>query len=267
MPLAYFDYLWAYYWKGDTTLITGRSYNLDLRYEYLQDKDNLLAITLFYKRLYDLPEQYLIPASFQLTFTYSLRNRAWGEIGGIELEARKTLYQTERTRLWLYATAALSESAAQQSFLKKLGRLEGRLQGQAPIVVNAGLLFDTPRWELSNFLNYTSAQIWALGFDPTVYPHILEEKRLSWELQVTYRLSSHWEVRVAWWDILNQPYRRTQRALNTDRLTPAETTSPSGKGPPTEPISPCATGYKGESVFLAAWSSLTSGEPCFAPKP
>lgn len=220
VPLAYFDYLWAYYWRGDTALTSGRSYNLDLRYEWLQDKENLLAITLFYKRLYNLPEQYLIPASFQLTFMYSLRNRAWGEIGGIELEARKTLYHQGDNRLWLYFTGTLSESAAERSFLKKLGRLEGRLQGQAPIVINAGALFESKRWELSNFLNYTSAQIWALGFDPTIYPHILEEKRFSWEVQASYRLSSHWEVRIAWWDILNQPYRRTQRAFNANQFDP-----------------------------------------------
>lgn len=145
VPLAYFDYLWAFYWKGDTALTTGHSYNFDLRYEQLRDKDNLLAVTFFYKRLYNLPEQYLIPASFQLTYTYSLRNRSWGEIAGIELEARRTLYQTENTRLWLYLTATLSESAAEASFLKKLGHLEGRIQGQAPIILNAGTILDKKR--------------------------------------------------------------------------------------------------------------------------
>lgn len=56
VPMPYFDYMWAYYWVGEPTLTTGRSYNLDLRYEFLEDKENLIAVGLFYKRLRDLPE-------------------------------------------------------------------------------------------------------------------------------------------------------------------------------------------------------------------
>ncbi|MEN2992660.1 MAG: carboxypeptidase-like regulatory domain-containing protein [Bacteroidia bacterium] len=221
VPLPYFDYLWAYYWIGEPTIRTARSYNADLRYEWLRDKDNLIAIGLFYKHLRQLPEVYLIPESYTLVFTYSSRQRRWGDIVGIEIEARKTLWQTETRRFWSYLTITVSESALERPVWRKIGRLEGRLQGHSPIVGNAGLLYTRRRWEGALFFNYTSAQIWAIGFDPYVYPHLIEEGRLVGEAQISYRLGSRWEVRLAIWDFINQPYRRTQRVGNANSFNSA----------------------------------------------
>lgn len=214
VPFKYFDYLWAFYWIGDPTISTGRAYNAELRYEWLRDKDNLIAIGLFYKHLRDLPEVYLIPASYNLVFTYSTRQRRWGDIMGIEIEARRTWWENPNGRLWGYATLTLSESALERPLWGKLGRLEGRIQGHAPLVGNLGLLYSSFRWETALFFNYTSAQIWAIGFDPYVYPHAVEEGRLTGEIQFSYRPTARWELRVAIWDFINQPYRRTQRVGN-----------------------------------------------------
>ena len=114
----------------------------------------------------------------------------------------------------------MSESGLEKRVWQKVGKMADRLQGHAPLVLNAGLFFSGLRWEVAQFLNYTSAQIWAMGFDPAVFPHLLEERRWLWEAQVSYRFSPRWEVRVALADLLNQPYRRTQRALNADRFVP-----------------------------------------------
>ncbi|MCS7163259.1 MAG: outer membrane beta-barrel protein [Bacteroidia bacterium] len=216
VPFKYFDYLWAFYWVGDPSVTSGRIYNVELRYEWLRDKDNLLAIGLFYKHLRNLPEIYLIPASYNLVFTYSTRQRRWGEIMGIEIEARRTWWENPKGRLWGYATLTLSESALERPLGGKLGRLEGRIQGHAPLVGNLGLLYSSFRWEAALFFNYTSAQIWAIGFDPYIYPHLVEERRLTGEAQFSYHLSSRWEFRIAIWDFINPPYRRTQRVGNAD---------------------------------------------------
>lgn len=220
VPLPYFDYLWAYYWIGDSTLRTGRSYNAELRYEWLKDKDNLIAVGVFYKQLRNLPEVYLVPASFNLVFTYSTRQREWGDVFGIEVESRRTLWQGEKARIWSYLTLTISESGLEQSVWRKIGRLDGRLQGHAPIVGNTGLLYTRPRWEAAVFANYTAPQIWAIGFDPYVYPHLVEEGRWIAEGQVSYRLGERWEVRLAIWDLINQPYRRTQRVGNANAFEP-----------------------------------------------
>ncbi len=222
VPLRYFDYFFSIYWQGDLSLRTGRSLNFDARYEWLRSRNQLLAIGTFYKQLRDLPEIYLVPASYNLTYTYATRNRDRGEVLGIEIEARQPIYEVGRARLWSYATLTLSESAAGGNILRKVGRLEGRLQGHAPIVCNLGLLYERRRYELAAFATYTSAQIWAIGFDPYIYPNLIEEGRLLAEAQFTYRFSDRWEARIAIWDFVNQPYRRTQRlananTFNTDR--------------------------------------------------
>ncbi|MDW8016009.1 MAG: outer membrane beta-barrel protein, partial [Bacteroidia bacterium] len=208
VPLPYFRFFTGYYWQGDTVLSTSRSYNAELRYEWLRDKDNLLAIGLFYKYLRDLPEIYLVPASYVAVLAYSNRQRRWGEIWGLEIELRRIWWESEKNRLWSYLTLTLSESALEQNFWRKLGRLEGRLQGHAPIVGNLGLIYQRPRWEAALFGNYTHDQIWALGFDPYVFPHIIEENRLVGEAQISYRIGKRWEVRLAILDFVNMSYRR-----------------------------------------------------------
>ncbi|MCS6790282.1 MAG: carboxypeptidase-like regulatory domain-containing protein [Bacteroidia bacterium] len=220
IPMPYFDYLWAYYWVGDPTLGTGRSYNTDLRYEWLKDKDKLLAFGLFYKHLRNLPEVYLVPAAFTLNFTYSTRQRRWGDIAGIELELRRVWWSNETNRIWSYFTFTLSESALEKPVWSKIGRLDGRLQGHSPIVSNAGLFFSRKLSEVAFFFNYTSSQIWAMGNDPYQYPHLVEHGRLIGEAQISQRIGDHWEVRLAIWDFINQPYRRTQRVGNSNTFNP-----------------------------------------------
>ncbi|MCX8112568.1 MAG: hypothetical protein N3E49_05155 [Bacteroidia bacterium] len=226
VPLAYFDYFWGIYWRGDQNVQTGRSWNADIRWEWLRSKAQLFAIGLFYKRIWHLPETYLEPASYTLTFSYAIRSRSWGEILGIELETRYPIWETGGSRLWSYATLTVSESGLEQPVWGKIGWLEGRLQGHAPIVGNAGLIYTHPRYELAGFLTYTSLQIWAIGFDPYIYPHVIERGRVMVEGQATYRLGDRWELRLAVWDFINQPYRRTQQVGNVSKFRVGQDTQP-----------------------------------------
>lgn len=226
VPMRYFDYHRVLYWSGDPTVRTGRSYNAEIRYEWLRDKNRLFAVGLFYKHLRHLPEIYLIPASYALVFSYATRTRPWGDLLGLEVEARQVLVEHKNHRLWSYLTLTLSESAVETQLLKKLARLEGRFQGHAPIVSNFGLIYTHRRYEVATFLNYTAAQIWAIGFDPNQFPHILEEGRLSAETQLSLFLSPRWEIRLAIWDFINQPYRHTQRLGNAPTFQPDHDATP-----------------------------------------
>ncbi len=222
VPMPFFDYFYAFYWQGAPDIIkTGQALNADLRYEWMANQNKILSVTLFYKYLRDFPELYLIPSSYTLTFAYATRSRRWGEVVGAELEARYPLWETEKDHLWSYFTFTLSESGAETSALRKIATQPSRrLQGHAPIVANLGLLYDRRRYELALFSNYTASQIWAIGFDPYVFPHVIEERRLTAEAQFTYRFSDRWEASIAIWDFVNQPYRRTQRLGNAGRYDP-----------------------------------------------
>ncbi|MCX7764148.1 MAG: TonB-dependent receptor [Bacteroidia bacterium] len=226
VPLRYFDYFWGFYWEGSTSVSTGRSWNVDLRWEWLRNKDNIIAVGLFYKRLRNLPEVYLVPASYMLTYAYASRNRRWGEVIGLELEVRRTIWEHERDRLWTYLTLTVSESGLERPVWQKIGWLEGRLQGHAPLVGNAGLLYARKRYEIASFLTYTAMQIWAIGFNPYIFPHVVERGRLMIEAQATYHLSDRWELRLAVWDFLNQPYRRTQQLGNASRFRAEQDAQP-----------------------------------------
>ncbi len=217
VPTPYFDYLWAFYWSGDPGYRTGSAWNADLRWEKIRGPYRLWGVGLFYKALHSLPEVYLEPASYTEVFTFKTRNRSYGEVAGIEVEIREILWGDEaQPRLWMYFNATLSESGSR--FWRGLtDPYNERLQGQAPYVVNAGVISrPASAWEVSTFFNYTGPQIWAMGFDPNVYPHIIEGGRAFWEWQVSRRFG-RWEVRLNVWDVLNQPYRRIQKVGNASR--------------------------------------------------
>ncbi len=217
VPTPYFDYLWAFYWSGDPGYRTGSAWNADLRWEKVRGPYRLVGVGLFYKAFRNLPEVYLEPSSYTEVFVFKTRNRSYGEVAGVEVEIREILWGDEvQPRLWMYVNGTFSESGRRfwRSFSDPYNE---RLQGQAPYVVNVGVIGrPMPLWEVSTFFNYTGPQIWAIGFDPDVYPHIIERGRGFWEWQVTRRLG-RWELRVSVWDVLNQPYRRIQKVGNAAR--------------------------------------------------
>jgi len=217
VPMQYLDYLWAFYWGGDTAYKTGSAWNADVRWEWVKGPHRLIAVGVFYKALQALPEVYLEPTSYTEVFVFKTRNRSYGEVGGIEVEVREVLWgDVTSPRLWGYVNATISESGSR--FWRGLGDpYNERLQGQAAYVVNAGLIGrPTEKWEVGSYFNYTGPQIWGMGFDRNIYPNLVERGRAFWELQLSRRLG-RWEVRVSVWDILNQPYRRVQRVGNAFR--------------------------------------------------
>lgn len=219
IPVKYFGYVYAHFWTGDTLYRSSSAWNIDLRWERVRSQYRLFAIGLFYKALRNLPEIYLEPSSVTTVLVYKTRNRSYGEVGGIELEMREILWGDEvNPRLWGYFNVTLSESGSR--FWKAFrDPYNNRLQGQAPYVVNAGVVSRlSEKWEMGSFFNYTGPQIWIIGFDRTIYPHVVEGSRGFWEAQVSRRLG-RWEVRLSVWDILNQPYRRLQRAGNLARAS------------------------------------------------
>jgi hypothetical protein len=217
VPMQYFDYLWAFYWGGDTAYKSGSAWNADVRWEWVKGPHRLIAVGFFYKALQALPEVYLEPTSYTEVFVFKTRNRSYGEVGGVEVEVREVLWgEVTSPRLWGYVNAMISESGSR--FWRGLtDPYNERLQGQAPYVVNAGLIGrPTEKWEVGSYFNYTGPQIWAMGFDENIYPNLVERGRAFWEVQVSRRLG-RWEVRVSVWDILNQPYRQVQRVGNAFR--------------------------------------------------
>ncbi len=222
MPLPYFDYNWAFYWSGDPTYHTGSAWNFDLRWEKVRGPYKLWAVGVFYKSFRNLPEVYLEPSTYTEVFVFKTRNRPHGEVTGIEVEVRQILWGDELSpKLWVYVNGTVSESGGH--FWKAFrDPYNERLQGQAPYVVNGGLISQPwGKWEVSSFLNYTGPQIWAIGFDRNVYPHIIEWGRVFWEWQVSRKIGPL-EVRLSIWDVLNQPYRRIQKVGNAARAYDAE---------------------------------------------
>jgi TonB-dependent receptor len=149
-------------WDGN--LQSTKILNFDLRWELFAEKAQTLSLSAFYKRFSNPIEivQYLAdPGSFQA------RNVGDANLIGAEFEVRKNfdfispklenlVFNANVT--YTYSSIRLSESELRS---RTLSARDGEviserreMAGQAPYLVNAGLLYGNPKWKLESGLFY-----------------------------------------------------------------------------------------------------------------
>ena len=177
---------------GDTTLVSSRINNADVRWEYFARPGELFAISGFYKNFQaPLVEVTGSGAGSCVTFTTNgLRARNYG----LELEARRGLdfLPGALGALSLGFNATLLKSSIDLDSVR-FGNARGlTLQGQSPFVLNGSLGWDRPEWGTSFQLlyNYFATRIARYGSgDPTNQTstppvNVLEEGRYSLDLKL-----------------------------------------------------------------------------------
>ncbi len=236
VPLVYFNLQNGVRSTGNPALVRSKLHNVDVRYEYFWDGADLVSVSLLYKA-FEMPiEQVVTESVLGGAQLLDLRNAQKAAVAGIELDFRQNIGRWAPKIEWMrrftiYTNATLLRSRINVTDLSGLFSIGGRpLQGQAPYVVNAGLIFDDPDWGLnvSMFYHRVGPKIAVagsprtfMGSENSVFPSFYELPRDVFDVQIGKKIGRFVELRLTASDIFNTPVRWVQILDPKGRHDPA----------------------------------------------
>lgn len=218
-PFLYQESYGSVQLRGNEALQNSYNYNLDLRYELLNRRGDMISVTGYYKYLDEPIERVQMLAGGAAVHTF--RNADNGMAAGVEIELRKTLVRDLRLGIngtWMYTNVKLPEGGV---YTNK----ERALQGASPYLLNADLTW-TPRFggerqlNLALLYNLQGPRIQAVGIsglgDVTQRPvHTLN-------FSAAYRFSARAELKMQLTDLLNRALVFEQEVSQTNRTVEVE---------------------------------------------
>lgn len=218
-PFLYQESYGSVQLRGNEALQNSYNYNLDLRYELLNRRGDMVSVTGYYKYLDEPIERVQMLAGGAAVHTF--RNADNGMAAGVEIELRKTLVRDLRLGIngtYMYTNVKLPEGGV---YTNK----ERALQGASPYLVNADLTW-TPRFggerqlNLALLYNLQGPRIQAVGIsglgDVTQRPvHTLN-------FSAAYRFSARAELKMQLTDLLNRALVFEQEVPQTNRTVEVE---------------------------------------------
>jgi len=209
----------------DRTLIS----NLDLRWEWFPRGGEVLAASVYYKRMEDPIEKAFIGSSSNTGQQLTWQNVDQADIYGAEIEFRKRLDGLGRTfrHFSVGGNASFTESEIDVPCIQFSedgdecirGELLFRqinnepstrdLQGQSPFLVNLSMNYDNPDTGTSVglFYNVFGERLSVVSTGST--PDVFEEPRPEVDLTVSQDLLDHWSLSVDVENVLNSESEQT----------------------------------------------------------
>lgn len=218
-PFLYQESYGSVQLRGNEALQNSYNYNLDLRYELLNRRGDMVSVTGYYKYLDEPIERVQMLAGGAAVHTF--RNADNGMAAGVEIELRKMLARDLRLGIngtYMYTNVKLPEGGV---YTNK----ERALQGASPYLLNADLTW-TPRFggerqlNLALLYNLQGPRIQAVGIsglgDVTQRPvHTLN-------FSAAYRFSACAELKMQLTDLLNRALVFEQEVPQTNRTVEVE---------------------------------------------
>lgn len=206
-PFNFYDVLMAYSVSGNENLKRAKINNYDLRFEYYPKKPGqIISASAFYKEINNAIEQ--VAGAGQIrSITYVNSKKATNL--GFELEYRvllSTIFGHDSCRLLSGTTLFTNFSYIKsQVDISNLSNTENRpLQGQSPIIINAGLQYLDSKYDfgVSISYNYVGKRIVIVGHVDE--PNIWENPRHVLDLQLTKTVKEKLEIKLNVRDALAQ---------------------------------------------------------------
>ena len=208
-PFAFYNFSINSEILGNTNLQRATIQNYDLRYEIYANKEDMVSIGVFKKRINNPIEFSLDPTQTQIrTFTY--QNQRIANNKGLELEIRKNFGSLTKLigAKWLknftfYGNVALISSEV------KFDSVNSRtLQGQSPYVVNASLFYQNKKgWQMNASFNKIGQRIAYIGLPVSTAKFgldIYEFGRSVLDVQIAKNVGKTGMFRVTFGDLLAQ---------------------------------------------------------------
>ena len=202
---GFFDYISKRILQGNPDLKRSQNTNIDVKYEVFPGAGQVLSISGYYKYFKNPIEQVVSSGSVK-NITFQNANSA--TTYGMELEARKNLSFIGENSFYKNLTAYVNTSIifSTVNLNSLVSEITSRaLQGQSPYLINAGLLFNEPKSNLSFNLLYNriGERISEVGYQG--YPDIYEKGRNMLDFQISKKLiKNKAELRLNLADVLNE---------------------------------------------------------------
>lgn len=198
-PFNFYDFETNYQISGNEKLQRATINNYDLRFEYYPRKPGqIFSVSAFYKDLTNAIEQ--IAGNGQIR-SITFENVPKATNVGLELEYRvllSTIFKSDSSRFLngttLFTNFSYVKSAVDVS---KLNNVDPRpLQGQSPIIINAGLQYIDSKYDfgISLSYNYVGKRIVTVG--NTDEPNIWENPRHVLDLQLSKTFKEKLEIKL-----------------------------------------------------------------------
>lgn len=207
---AFFDYEMNYGVKGDTALRRTSIINLDARYEFYPKAGESLTFGAFYKSFTDPIEFRLDASSNADARRYFYQNAVSANTLGFEVEVRKSLefispslknFSLFGNYTYLSSEVTFNDVSANNKELKA----RRPLQGQSPYLINAGMQYTSPNFNVSILYNKVGERLSLVGNDE--FPSIYERPRNQLDFQISKRvIDSKGEIKLNFADILNNAF-------------------------------------------------------------
>ncbi len=160
-PYVYYDFDNFSNYEGNPDLKEVQIHNMDLRYEFYPNKEEMISFGGFYKHFINPIENTYYHAGGQFQYTYMNAHSAVSY--GLELDIRKSLDFMRLKHFSLVLNASLLKSRV--IFPDESIEMDRSMQGQSPFIVNAGLYYDNTKIGLtfSVLYNIIGKRIVAVG--------------------------------------------------------------------------------------------------------
>ncbi len=209
-PFNFYDFISDFQISGTPTLKRASINNFDIRYEYFPGAGQILSGSVFYKDIHNAIEQIGSTASQIRSIFFANVDRATNL--GMELEYRFKLsvlfkkdsslflnHSTIFTNLSLVTSKVDVSDVIGSEFTKTRP-----LQGQSPVIINAGYLYNNrdKGWSAAASYNFVGKRIFIVGSsdEPTYW----EKPRNVIDLQVAKKFKDKFEIKFNAKDILAQ---------------------------------------------------------------
>lgn len=219
-PFGSFDNVGGEVFIGNSELTRTQIENYDVRYEWFIDGSDLLAVSVFQKKLTDPIE--LTYFEGQLTYV----NVSEGEVSGIELEARRSLpfFSGDTIDFSVGGNFSIIESTVDRSEVELENKLRRdpdvsetrELQGQSGAIGNVDVLWNHFKWGtgLSLVYNYTGERLYSVS--RSALPDIYEEPSSSLDFIYTQDLPKGFSMKLSVKNILDDRKSKVWRDFEED---------------------------------------------------
>lgn len=179
-PFAFYDYNELCLIQGNPNLKRANINNIDLRYEYFPEHNELYSVGLFYKTFENAIEETIYPQQSELTRTFANANGIAKNLG-VEVEIRKNLafIWNKLSDFNILANAAYISSSIEVN-QGGIGTEDRRpMWGQSPYTVNFGLFYQNQQSGTTISLTYNTfgkriVRVSQVGVYQASDPHVYE---------------------------------------------------------------------------------------------